>query len=93
MFLILLIILIFVLFGAYHGFVDPTSRALISDIAGENKKGRAYGLYYLIIGLLTLPESITFGFFYDYFGHGIEFLFSSILLAISMIIFAIKKFQ
>jgi MFS family permease len=92
-YLIWFITLIFILFGVYHGLVDPVSRAMVSDVTSFKKKGKAYGLYYLIVGLVTLPESIIFGFFYDFYGHNIAFLFSSIFLFISIVIFALKKFR
>jgi len=88
-----LITSIFVLFGMYHGLVDPVSRAMVSDIVGNNRKDKAYGLYYLTIGLVTLPESILFGYFYQFFNYSFAFTFSSIFLAICMCIFAIKKFK
>lgn len=88
----ILIIIFFVLFGAYHGFVDPVSRAFVSDLV-PSKKGRGYGLYYLVVGLVTLPESILFGLFYDYLGFTFAFVYSSILLAVCMVIFALKKFN
>ncbi|MHA1270003.1 MAG: MFS transporter [Candidatus Helarchaeota archaeon] len=84
---------IFVLFGLYHGLVDPVARAMVSDAVGKNKKDKAYGLYYLIIGLVTLPESTLFGFFYQSFGYSFAFTFSSIFLAISICIFAVKKIK
>ena len=90
---ILVITLFFALFGIYHGFVDPVSRAFVSDVTGKSKKGRGYGLYYLVVGLVTLPESIIFGIIYQFFGFTSAFLYSSVLLAVSMAIFAIKKFN
>ncbi|MHA1230295.1 MAG: MFS transporter [Candidatus Helarchaeota archaeon] len=92
-FLVPFIVVIFILFGAYHGFVDPVARAMVSDAVGKNKKDKAYGLYYLVIGIVTMPESILFGFFYQTFGFSFAFTFSSVFLAISMTMFALKKFK
>ncbi|MHA1143861.1 MAG: MFS transporter [Candidatus Helarchaeota archaeon] len=97
LFTVPLIVIFFVFFGMYHGFVDPVARAFVSDIMGKNKKGRGYGLYYLVIGLVTLPESIIFGFIYDHafppFGYVFAFGYASVILSICIVIFAIKKFN
>ncbi|MHA1784086.1 MAG: MFS transporter, partial [Candidatus Helarchaeota archaeon] len=84
---IMIIILIFLLFGVYRGMVDPVSRALVADLSGSKKKGTAYGVYYLFIGLISMPESILFGFFYQAFSYTFAFTFSSILLVICILIF------
>ncbi|MHC1591628.1 MAG: MFS transporter, partial [Candidatus Helarchaeales archaeon] len=91
--LIPLIVTFFVFFGMYHGFVDPVSRAFVSDLMGKRKKGKGYGLYYFVIGIVTLPESIIFGFIYDAFSYFVAFLYASVLLGICMIIFGLKKFD
>jgi MFS family permease len=89
-FSIMMVIIAFATFGLYMGFVDPVSKALVSDVAGKNKKGRAYGVYYLCVGLLSLPESLLFGWLYEKISFSAAFLYSSILLAILIVIF-IKK--
>ncbi|GAG54235.1 unnamed protein product, partial [marine sediment metagenome] len=65
LFSLVVIIIIYALFGFYLASVDPISRAYIADLAGKNKRGRAYGYYYLSVGLISLGESLLFGFIYD----------------------------
>ena len=81
------------MYGYYLASVDPISRAYIADLAGKKKRGRAYGYYYLSVGLITLVESLIFGLIYDLFSFTWAFIYISILLILSMIIFAITDFS
>ncbi|MHA1803407.1 MAG: MFS transporter [Promethearchaeota archaeon] len=90
---LILIIIIFLLYGFYMSAVDPISRAYIADLAGKNKRGRAYGYYYLSVGLISMTESLIFGLIYDQFSYTWAFIYASILLFISMIIFGMTDFS
>jgi MFS family permease len=89
----ILIIIIYSLFGFYLASVDPISRAYVADLAGKNKRGRAYGYYYLSVGLISLGESLIFGLIYDLFSFLWAFIYISILLLICIIIFALTDFS
>ena len=73
-------------------FVDPISRAYIADLVGKKKRGRAYGYYYLSIGLISMVETVIFGFIYDNFSFTWAFLYISLLLIICVIIFIFTDF-
>ena len=90
---IFLIILIYFMFGFYLAAVDPISRAYIADLAGKNKRGRAYGYYYLSVGLISLAESIIFAFIYEFYTYTWAFIYISIMLFICIIIFVITDFS
>ena len=91
-FSLILIIIVYILFGFYLASVDPISRAYIADLAGKNKRGRAYGYYYLSVGLISLGESLLFGFIYDTFSYTVAFIYSAILLFIFIIVFVMTDF-
>ena len=91
-FSLILIIIVYILFGFYLASVDPISRAYIADLAGKNKRGRAYGYYYLSVGLISLGESLLFGFIYDTFSYSVAFIYSAILLFIFIIVFVMTDF-
>ena len=78
--------------GFYLASVDPISRAYVADLAGEDKRGRAYGYYYLSVGLISIVEAVTFGLIYDLFQFTWAFIYVSILLFICIIIFGITNF-
>ncbi|MFX0070592.1 MAG: MFS transporter [Candidatus Hermodarchaeota archaeon] len=90
---LVLIIIIFSMFGIYMASVDPISRAYIADLAGVNKRGRAYGYYYLSVGLISLGESLIFGLIYEIFSYTAAFLYTSILLLICIVIFSATDFS
>ncbi|NVM47020.1 MAG: MFS transporter, partial [Candidatus Lokiarchaeota archaeon] len=81
------------MYGFYLASVDPISRAYIADLAGKNKRGRAYGYYYLSVGLISLGESLLFGLIYDMFSFVWAFIYISILLSICIIVFIITDFS
>jgi MFS family permease len=89
----IIIMVIFVLYGFYQASVDPISRAYIADLAGKRKRGRAYGYYYLSVGLISMAESLIFGLIYDIFSYTWAFIYISILLSICIIIFTITDFS
>jgi len=90
---ILLIFIIFIMYGYYLASVDPISRAYIADLVGKNKRGRAYGYYYLSVGLISLGESFIFGLIYGLFSFVWAFIYISILLSICIVIFSITDFS
>ena len=81
------------MYGIYLASVDPISRAYIADLAGKNKRGRAYGYYYLSVGLISLGEALLFGFIYDTFSFTWAFIYTAVLLVIFIIVFAITDFS
>ncbi|MFW9989540.1 MAG: MFS transporter [Candidatus Odinarchaeota archaeon] len=87
------ILVIFLMYGFYLASVDPISRAYIADLAGKRKRGRAYGYYYLSVGLISMAESLIFGLIYDIFSYTWAFIYVSILLFICLIVFNITNFS
>ena len=92
-FSLVVIIIIYMFFGFYLASVDPISRAYIADLAGKNKRGRAYGYYYLSVGLISLVESILFGIIYDAFSFTWAFIYTAVLLFIFIFVFAFTDFS
>ena len=93
LFSLVLIIVIYIMHGFYLASVDPISRAFIADLAGEEKRGRAYGYYYLSVGFISMVEALIFGYIYSVFSYTWAFIYISILLAVCIIIFTITDFS
>ena len=93
LFSIVLIIVIYIMHGFYLASVDPISRAYIADLAGEEKRGRAYGYYYLSVGFISMVEALVFGYIYSVFSYTWAFIYISILLAVCIVIFTITDFS
>jgi MFS family permease len=90
---LVLIIFIYFMFGFYLAAVDPISRAYIADLAGKNKRGRAYGYYYLSVGLISLAESIIFSLIYEIYSFTWAFIYISIMLFICIVVFIMTDFS
>jgi MFS family permease len=69
-------VLMWALFLAYAGATACTEgaeRALIGDHAPAAQKGTAFGIYYLVAGLLALPGAVLFGYLWQAFGEAAAF--------------------
>jgi MFS family permease len=76
---------VWALFGFYALFFAATEgaeRALVADLAGEELRGRAYGVFHGAVGLAALPASILFGWWWKAFGPRTAFLIGA---AISLV--------
>ncbi len=93
LFSIVLIIIIYIMHGFYLASVDPISRAYIADLAGKEKRGRAYGYYYFSVGFISMVEALVFGYIYSVFSYTWAFIYISVLLAVCIIIFTITDFS
>jgi MFS family permease len=60
-------------YGIYFGLTEGAALALIADIVPKERRGAAYGWYYLAIGVGALPASLLFGEFWDHFGSPTAF--------------------
>ena len=93
LFSLIIIVLIYAMFGFYLASIDPISRAYIADLAGKNKRGRAYGYYYLSVGLISLAESIIFALIYEFYSFTWAFIYISIMLFMCIIVFVLTDFS
>jgi MFS family permease len=85
--------ILFAVYALYYAFSEGAEKALVADMAGNDQRGSAYGLYNLAVGLGALPASILFGFIYSFFdkvvpgfGGTIAFSFGGAIAIISMIL-------
>ncbi|HEU4786058.1 MAG TPA: MFS transporter [Gemmatimonadaceae bacterium] len=61
-------------YGLYFGLTEGTQLALVADHAPPQRRGAAYGWYYLAIGIGALPASLMFGAIWDRFGSPVAFM-------------------
>ncbi len=91
---ILIILMMFAIYGFYSASTDGIQKAFISDIIDDNKKGTGLGIYNALIGITILPASVIAGFLYDKVNSSIPFYFggtTAIISAILMFIFFRKN--
>lgn len=76
---------LFIIYGTYFGLTEGVEKALVADFVGEDRRGTAYGLYNLAIGITVFPASLLFGLIWTSFGAPAAFIFSaSISLAAAL---------
>ena len=56
--------LLFALYGLYYALVEGSEKALVADLSGPAERGRAFGYFHAVTGLLALPASLGFGLLY-----------------------------
>jgi MFS family permease len=84
---------LFGLYGIYFGLTEGAERALVADLVGEDRRGTAYGLFNLTVGIAALPSSIVFGVVWQYVGFEYAFAMGAgfALLASVMLLFVRPK--
>lgn len=83
--------IIIVVYGFYKSLVDGTQRALAADLIPAERRGSAFGLYYTILSLATLPSSLIAGFLWDKYGAPMPFYFGAVLTALVVVLLAFFK--
>jgi MFS family permease len=74
---------LFVVYGAHFAFAEGASTALVADLAPVEVRGRAFGTYHFLVGALTLPASLGFGWLLDRLGPEAAFSIAGGLAAIA----------
>ncbi len=64
---------LFALYGIYFGLTEGVEKAFVADFAPMQLRGSAFGLYYLVVGIVSLPASLLFGFVWQQFGSPVAF--------------------
>jgi MFS family permease len=60
-------------YGIFFGLTEGTELALVADVVPADRRGSAYGWYYLAVGVGALPASLLFGVLWDRFGSPVAF--------------------
>lgn len=70
------ILLIFVLYGAHRGALEPVQRTFVSELSPEKFRASGLGAFQMITGLCTLPASFMAGILWEGIGMTAPFYFS-----------------
>ena len=62
------VVVLFTLYGAYHGMAAAAAKALVADLVPPDLRGTAYGTWHAVVGLLSLPASVFAGLLWQGFG-------------------------
>jgi len=87
-----LLVVIFVLYGAYTAMITGVERAFVAEIAPPALKGTMLGLQATVAGIALLPASVIAGALYDAVGPTAPFVFGATLsLAAAVILMFLMK--
>jgi MFS family permease len=75
----LVIVLLFIAYGAYNAFISGAERAFIAENSPKGLRGTVLGLYGMLQGFGLLLSSIIAGLMWDNINSGAPFLFGGIL--------------
>lgn len=84
---------LFALYGLFMAVTDGVSRAYVSDLTVENKRGLALGTYHAIVGITVLPANFIGGILWNSINVQAPFVYAAILSLISalLLIFYVRN--
>jgi len=71
--------LLFAFYGIYYATTEGVAKAFVADLIAPSHRGKAYGVYNALVGLVTLPASIIAGFLWDRVNPAAPFYFGAII--------------
>jgi MFS family permease len=84
---------LFGFYGIYYAFTEGSGKALIADFVPDEKRGTAYGMYAMSVGLTALPASLIAGLLWQGagswlgFGAAAPFFFGAFMSLLAGILF------
>jgi MFS family permease len=78
--------ILFAFYGIYYATTEGVAKAFVADITEVGHRGRAYGIYNSVIGIVSLPASMIAGWLWDKYNPGMPFYFGAIMAAIASIL-------
>lgn len=89
--------LLFFLYGAHYGIIEAMQGAYISDMAREEHRASALGLFQGMWGICLLPASLIAGLLWDRIAPWAPFLYGAIVATAAVVLFGYliedKKFR
>lgn len=76
----------FLAYAASLAFTEGAERALIGDVAPDEHKATALGLYHVVVGLAALPGAFLFGALWQWWGEMQAFFTAAGLSLVSIVI-------
>jgi MFS family permease len=76
---------LFAVYGIYYGMVEGNAKAFIADLVPAERRGRAYGLFQGIVGLMILPASVIAGWLWSAISPSATFYFGGALALLAML--------
>jgi len=87
----LMIILVFILYGAHRGALEPVQRTFVCELAPQEFRASCLGGFQMIIGLCAFPASFIAGILWTSLGMFAPFIFSLVLTVMAGIMLIYVK--
>jgi len=81
--------ILFAFYGIYYATTEGVVKAYIADQVISGHRGKAYGLYNSLVGLVTLPASFITGFLWDKISPAAPFYFSAAIALLAAVLLLI----
>jgi MFS family permease len=75
----------FAFYGLYYALTNPVLRAMVSQAAPAESRGRAFGIFYFVTSVMALLASVTMGELWKHFGAAVPFYASAGLAALAAV--------
>lgn len=56
------------LYASTFAMIEPAERKYVGDLVGAERRGLAFGWFHFVVGILTLPANVGFGWIYKAWG-------------------------
>ncbi|GMV12147.1 MAG: MFS transporter [Polyangiaceae bacterium] len=83
------IALLLIAYALYFGFVEPTERALVAELAPSTRRGAAFGWFHGVVGLTALPASALAGLVWWRVGPRATFALGAALAVVALGVLAL----
>jgi len=85
--------ILFAVYGLYMAMTDGVSRAYVSDMVAEKRRGTALGAYNALVGITILPANFIGGFLWHSLNVSAPFIYAAILSFLScfLMVFLLKN--
>ncbi len=72
-------------YGLYMALTDGVGKALITDVAPNELRGQAIGVFFMVNGLTTLTSSVAAGALWDRVGHTAPFVLGAAAAGVAVV--------
>jgi len=80
------VVLLWLVYGAYYGVNDAVGKAMVADLAPEDRRGTAFGIINAVVGFTLLPASLLAGVLWDAVGPAAPFWFGAACAAAATVL-------
>jgi MFS family permease len=70
---------LFIVYGLFYAATEGVGRALVADMVASRSRATAYGVYYGLLGMATLPASVVAGVLWQWLSPSAPFVFGAVL--------------